>query len=72
MKIDIDKLADEITFIQLRKLIGKTVQLGWLEFKESYSNELGDFENYKDVFLEEFQEDLDDLEEPYKEQYYRR
>jgi len=67
MKIDIDKLADEITFIQLRKLIGKTVQVGWLEFKESYSNELGDFENYKDVFLEEFQEDLDDLEEPYKE-----
>tara|TARA_R110002110_G_scaffold16458_1_gene71427 strand:+ start:355 stop:612 length:258 start_codon:yes stop_codon:yes gene_type:complete len=62
--MNIDKIANEITFNQLRKLIGRTVQKGWLEFKESYSNELGDFENYKDVFLEEVGEELDETDEP--------
>jgi trans-2-enoyl-CoA reductase len=62
--MNIDKIAKEITFNQLRKLIGRTVQLGWLDFKESYSNELGDFENYKDVFLEEVGEELDETDEP--------
>ena len=66
MKIDIDKLAKELTFPQLNRLIGKTVQLGWLEFTEEYTNELGDFENYKDVFFENLEEDLEDLEEPNK------
>ena len=47
----INKLADELTFPQLTKLIERAVQIGWLEFTESYTNELGDFENYKDVFL---------------------
>ena len=59
----INKLADELTFPQLTKLIERAVQIGWLEFTESYTNELGDFENYKNVFLEALEEDLDDLEE---------
>ena len=59
----INKLADELTFPQLTKLIERAVQIGWLEFTESYTNELGDFENYKDVFLEALGEDFDDLEE---------
>ena len=59
----IDQMAEEITFNQLRRLIGKTVRFGWIHFKENYSNELGDFENYKDVFLEELAEDLDVLDE---------
>ena len=58
-----DKLAEELTFAQLNKLIGKTLQVGWVEFTESYSNELGDFENYKDVFIETLTEDLDILTE---------
>ena len=64
MKINIDKLAEDLAFKQLYSLIGKTVQLGWLEFTENYCNELGDFENYKDVFLESLDEEFDSLEEP--------
>ena len=59
----IDKLAEDLTFPQLAKLIGRTVQLGWIEFTENYTNELGDFENYKNVFLESLEEDFDELEE---------
>lgn len=66
MKINIDKLAEDLTFKQLYSLIGKTVQLGWVEFTENYTNELGDFENYKDVFLESLDEEFDSLEEPNK------
>ena len=67
MKIDPNKIAEDITFTQLRQLIGKTVQLGWLEFQESYSNEVGDWVNYKNVFLEELDEDMGELDEPTKE-----
>ena len=59
----INKLAKDLTFPQLTKLIGRAVQIGWIEFTESYTNELGDFENYKNVFLESLEEDFDDLEE---------
>jgi trans-2-enoyl-CoA reductase len=61
----INKLADEITFNQLYKLIRKTVQNGWVEFTETYTNELGDFANYKDVFLESVEEELDETDEPF-------
>ena len=60
----IDDLADEITFNQLYRLIRKTVQNGWVEFTESYSNELGDFDNYKNVFLESVDEELYETDEP--------
>ena len=60
----IDKLANQITFNDLYKLIRKTVQLGWVEFTENYTNELGDFENYKNVFLESVDEELDQTDEP--------
>tara|TARA_B110001454_G_scaffold182178_1_gene176580 strand:+ start:121 stop:369 length:249 start_codon:yes stop_codon:yes gene_type:complete len=63
----IDELAETLTFTQLNRLIGRVVQLGWLEFTQDYSNELGDFENYKDVFIESLTEDFDDLEEPNKD-----
>ena len=60
----INKLANQITFNDLYKLIRKTVQLGWVEFTENYTNELGDFENYKNVFLESVDEELDQTDEP--------
>ena len=60
----INRLADEITFNELFKLIRKTVQNGWVVFTEDYSNELGDFENYKDVFLESVDEELEETDEP--------
>lgn len=61
----ITELADKITFNELYKLIRKTVQNGWVEFTETYTNELGDFANYKDVFLESVEEELDETDEPY-------
>jgi trans-2-enoyl-CoA reductase len=60
----LNKLADEITFNQLYSLIRKTVQNGWIEFTETYTNELGDFENYKNVFLESVDEELEQTDEP--------
>ncbi len=63
----IDELAETITFTQLNRLIGRVVQLGWVEFTQDYSSELGDFENYKDIFIESLTEDFDDLEEPNKD-----
>tara|TARA_Y100000310_G_C20092123_1_gene538762 strand:- start:69 stop:320 length:252 start_codon:yes stop_codon:yes gene_type:complete len=60
----INELADKITFNELYKLIRKTVQNGWVEFTETYTNELGDFDNYKDVFLESVEEELDETDEP--------
>ena len=61
---EINKLADKITFNELYKLIRKTVQNGWVEFTENYTNELGDFDNYKDVFLESVGEELDETDDP--------
>ena len=61
----INELADKITFNELYKLIRKTVQNGWVEFTETYTNELGDFDNYKDVFLESVEEELDETDEPF-------
>jgi len=61
----INELADKITFNELYKLIRKTVQNGWVEFTEDYTNELGDFDNYKDVFLESVEEELDETDEPF-------
>ena len=60
---DIDKIAKNMTFKQLYKLIGRTVQIGWIEFAETYTNELGDFDNYKNVFLESLDEEFEYLEE---------
>ena len=62
---EINKLADKITFNELYKLIRKTVQNDWVEFTENYTNELGDFDNYKDVFLESVEEELDETDEPF-------
>ena len=61
---EINELAEKITFNELYKLIRKTVQLGWVDFTEEYTNELGDFENYKNVFLESVDEELDQTDEP--------
>ena len=61
---EINELADKITFNELYKLIRKTVQNGWVEFTEDYTNELGDFDNYKDVFLESVGEELDETDDP--------
>jgi len=63
MKIDIETVATTLSSDDIEKLIKRYVQLSWLEFKDTYCNELGDFENYKDVFVEYLSDVMDNTDE---------